>query len=142
MDGKVMGCPVAIRDDFPIGVMVVVSGDGKQIIPIVNLDIEVAGTLPLPPGRPKIEYGQRQVTGTFEANFVDPDVYAKFLCGADSIAKLTMEAIVKLGDELAAKGKLNKHGRKHWRTHRKRMAAFVRREEARERRRAYGLATH
>jgi hypothetical protein len=53
--------PIIIRDDMPVGCMVVVTENGKQVIPIVNLDIEVCGNLQ--PGPPQIEYGSRTSPG-------------------------------------------------------------------------------
>lgn len=129
--------PIIVREDMPVGCMVVVSADGRQVIPIVNLDIEVSGSLP--PGPPLIEYGRREVTGTFTANFVDEELYARFTSGMNTVGRYALEAIVKLGDQLAAKGQLGRHELKRWRKHRRKMIGQMRRDDARERRRVYSL---
>lgn len=130
--------PIIIDDDMPVGCMVVMTANGKQVIPIVNLDIEVCGTLPK--GPPKIEYGSRNITGNITAYFEDTELYAKFVSGMGSVARHAMEAMVKLGDQVARNGGLNRSGRKKWRKDRRRLVAFVRRADAREHRKADGLA--
>lgn len=140
MAEEVYGIPIHVHNDMPVGCMIVVSGDGRQVIPIVNLDIEVCGTLP--PGPPQIEYGSRTVTGEFTANFeVDNEAYAKFISGISTVGRHAMEAIVKLGDAFARSGALNRSGRKQWRKDRKRLVANMRRSDARANRGIYGLAT-
>lgn len=129
--------PIIVREDMPVGCMVVVSADGRQVIPIVNLDIEVCGDLK--PGPPVIEYGIRTISGKIDCYFEDKELYAHFTSGMNTVGRYAMEAIVKLGDQLAAKGQLGRHELKRWRKHRKKMVAQMRRDDAREHRRIYSL---
>jgi hypothetical protein len=133
------GVPIIIDNDMPVGCMVAMSANGQQVIPIVSLDIEVCGTLK--PGPPQIEYGSRMVTGKINAYFEDKELYAKFVSGMGSVARHAMEAIVKLGDQLARNGGLNRSGRIQWLKDRKRLMGDVRRADARAWRQANGLAT-
>jgi hypothetical protein len=128
--------PIRFDADMPVGCMVVVSGDGRQVIPIVNLDIEVCGSLP--PGPPKIEYGERRITGSMTANFEDKELFAHFVSGMKSFGQHAMEAIVNLGDQYARTGRLNRSGRKQWRKDRKRITGNIRRAEMRAWREACG----
>jgi hypothetical protein len=137
-DPSFLDIPIIIENDMPVGCMVVMSANGQQVIPVVNLDIEVCGTLK--PGPPQIEYGVRDVTGNITAYFEDKELYAKFVSGMGSVARHAMEAIVKLGDQLARSGGLNRSGRTQWRKDRKRLMANVRRADARAWREANGLA--
>jgi hypothetical protein len=130
--------PIVIDNDMPVGCMVVMSANGQQVIPIVSLDIEVCGTLK--PGPPQIEYGSRDVTGKITTYFEDKELYAKFVSGMGSVARHAMEAIVKLGDQLARNGGLNRSGREQWRKDRRRLMSSVRRADARALREAYGQA--
>jgi hypothetical protein len=138
-DPSFCGIPIIIRDDMPVGCMVVVTENGKQVIPIVNLDIEVCGNLQ--PGPPQIEYGRRDVSGTVTCTFEDKELYARFVSGMNNVGRYAMEAIVKLGDQLARNGGLNRSGRIQWRKDRKRLMANVRRSDARAWREANGLAS-
>jgi hypothetical protein len=136
--------PIIIRDDMPVGCMVVVTENGKQVIPIVNLDIEVCSTLTErvdDNGPVSIEYGSRTVSGEVTAYFEDKELYARFVSGMNNVSRYAMEAIVKLGDRLARNGGLNRSGRIKWRKDRKRLAASVRRSDARAWREANGLAS-
>jgi hypothetical protein len=138
-DPSFLDVPIIIEDDMPVGCMVVMSANGQQVIPVVNLDIEVCGTLK--PGPPQIEYGSREVTGNITAYFEDKQLYARFVSGMGSVARHAMEAIVKLGDQLARNGGLNRSGRIQWRKDRKRLMESVRRADARAWREANGLAS-
>lgn len=133
-----MDIPIHTVNDMPVGCMVVVSGDGKQVIPIVNLDIEICGDLK--PGPPEIIYGSREVTGEVTCYFEDKELFAHFVSGMSNVSRYAMEAIVKLGDTYARTGQLNRSGRKQWRKDRRRLMASVRRSDARAKRAAYGLA--
>jgi hypothetical protein len=128
--------PVVVSYDMPVGCMVMVSSDGRQVIPIINLDIEICSELP--PGPPKIEYGSFDVSGEMTAYFESEELYAHFTSGMKSIGRHITEAAVKLGDQFARSGQLNRSGRKQWRKDRKRLVASMRRADARERRTACG----
>lgn len=129
--------PIVIDKDMPVGCMVVVSGDGKQIIPIINLDIEVCGNLPKEP--PKIEYGKRTITGTMTTKFESEELYARFVSGMSTMGRHAMNAIINLGDQVVRNGALNRSGRKQWRKDRKRLVTAMRREDARAMRLSFGL---
>jgi hypothetical protein len=131
---EVFGCPVIIRDDMPAGCMVVVSGDGRQVIPIINLDIEVDSTLHRrfdDNGPEKIMLGDHKITGTLVANFENKELYESFISPMKSVGRHAMEALVRLGDAYAKTGQLNRSGRKQWRKDRRRITASLRRMEAR-----------
>jgi hypothetical protein len=128
------GIPIIIRDDMPAGCMVVVSGDGRQVIPIVNLDIEVDSTLHRrfdDNGPEKIMIGDTKVTGTLIAKFDSKELYESFIAPMKSVGRLAMEAMVRLGDAYSRTGQLNRSGRKQWRKDRKQITASLRRMEAR-----------
>lgn len=128
------GIPIIIRDDMPVGCMVMVSGDGRQVIPIVNLDIETRSTLHerVDDGGPvKVMPGSHSISGTMTAYFEDKELYESFIAPMKSVGRLAMEAIVNLGDAYARTGQLNRSGRKQWRKDRKRITASLRRAETR-----------
>lgn len=127
--------PIHINREMPVGMMVMCSPDGRQVVPIVTLDIEVdnkliSRTVVGPKGeveQPKIYVGDQEITGTITTTF---DRIGEWF------AKITIDA----GDQFLRDGQLNRKGRKKWRKDRKKLAAMIRRPEAREQREAYGLA--
>lgn len=136
--------PIIIRDDMPVGCMVIVSHDGRQVIPIVNLDIETRSTLHErvdDNGPVEITHGQHKITGTVTAYFEDRELYESFVSPVKSFGRLAMESIIRLGDQLARNGGLNRSGRKQWRKDRKRLVGSIRRDDARAWRTACGEKT-
>lgn len=120
--------PIIIRNDFPVGMAVMVSGDGKQVIPIVNLDIEIRGDVP-PVQKPTILKGKHEITGTITTTM-------------DRVGEWFAAITIQMGDQLLRDGVLNRNGRKDWRKKRKKLSAMIRRAAARERREANGLAPY
>lgn len=136
---KFCDIPIITDPDMPVGVAAIVSADGRRLGTILNIDIETCG--PVPEGPPQIEYGSRSVTGEFTAHFdVNKEAYARFLTGMARVARDTTETIIRLGDQFARHGGLNRAGRKQWRKDRKRLTASLRRSDARVARQADGLA--
>jgi hypothetical protein len=133
-DPSFCGVPIIIRDDMPVGCMVMVSGDGRQVIPIVNLDIETRSTLHKrvdDNGPIQIMQGPQKITGTVTAYFEDREIYESFISDMKSVGRHAMESIIRLGDAYSRTGQLNRSGRKQWRKDRKRLTGSIRRAEAR-----------
>jgi hypothetical protein len=133
-DPSFCGVPIIIREDMPVGCMVMVSGDGRQVIPIVNLDIETRSTLHErvdDNGPIQIMRGPQEITGTVTAYFEDKELYESFVSDMKSVGRHAMESIIRLGDAYSRTGQLNRSGRKQWRKDRKRLTGSIRRAEAR-----------
>lgn len=128
------GIPIIIREDMPVGCMVMVSGDGRQVIPIVNLDIETRSTLHERfdnNGPGIIMPGPQKITGTMTCTFENRELFESFLSDMKSVGRHAMESIIRLGDVYSRTGQLNRSGRKQWRKDRKRLTGNIRRAEAR-----------
>jgi hypothetical protein len=138
------GVPIVIHDDMPVGCMVVVSGNGRQVIPIVSLDLEIRSTLTErvdDNGPIKIMPGPQKITGKMTCTFEDPRIFESYVSDMKSVGRHVMESIIRLGDAYAKTGQLNRSGRNKWRKDRKLLMSSMRRADARLVREAYGLAT-
>lgn len=118
--------------DMPVGCMVAMSGDGRQIIPIINLDIEV--DTPLRSTPPKLPYpkGKFDVGGEVTCYFENEAIIASMTSNWERLRRDVWITAIGLGDIHFRTHPMSRKGRKWWRKSRKLMAADVRRFDARE----------